>query len=162
MGWKENRHHVMGVVHVTNRGWDGKKTAITWWVLCTWPTGDGDRIERKPPSRDRRFPARLGVFSRTVNLLHVFFTCIQTRAALMESKYCCVCLRKLPLSAFLKNPSAAIGSKVYATCITCREKKKKRPAESLLQGQPPSRRSRTIPSPTVRVSLPALFFTDQI
>jgi hypothetical protein len=31
MGWKENRYHVMGVVHVTGMGWggNGKKTAIT-------------------------------------------------------------------------------------------------------------------------------------
>jgi hypothetical protein len=102
------------------------------------------------------------VFFCTVNLLYVFFTYIQTRAALIKFKYCCVCLRKLSLSAFLKNPLAAIRSKVYTIYITCCKKKKKRPTESLLQGQPFSRRSRTILSLVVRVSLPALSFTNQI
>jgi hypothetical protein len=119
-------------------------------------------MERKHLLHNRRFPACLSVFFCTINLLHMFFICIQTRAALIESKYCCVCLRKLPLSAFLKNPLVAIRSKVYAIYITYYKKKKKRPAESLLQGQPPLQCSQIILLPVVYVSLPALFFTDQI
>jgi hypothetical protein len=92
------------------------------------------RLERKRLSRDERFAGRFGVFFCTVNLSRVFFTYKQTNTVLIESKYCCVCLRKLSLSAFLKNPLAMIRSKVYVICITYRKKRKKKPTESLLQG----------------------------
>ena len=53
---------------------------------------------------------------------------------IMDEKRCSSCLKKLPLSSFLANASADMRSKVYATCISCRERSRsKRKA-----AQPPS------------------------
>src|SRR5580692_8009463 len=52
----------------------------------------------------------------------------------MDEKRCSSCAKKLPLSSFLANASADMRSKVYATCISCRERSRsKRKA-----AQPPS------------------------
>ena len=47
---------------------------------------------------------------------------------LMDSKYCLACACKLLLSSFLKDTSADPSSKVFATCIPCCNKSKKRRA----------------------------------
>jgi hypothetical protein len=41
----------------------------------------------------------------------------------MDSKYCSGCVRNLPLSSFLA--SDGLGGRVFATCISCRNKNKK-------------------------------------
>ena len=46
----------------------------------------------------------------------------------MDSKYCSSCAQKHLLSFFLKNASADPGSKVFSTCITCRDRCQKRKA----------------------------------
>jgi hypothetical protein len=43
----------------------------------------------------------------------------------MSSKYCSACPQKLPLSCFLKDALASPTSRVYSTCIQCRDKRKK-------------------------------------
>jgi len=40
----------------------------------------------------------------------------------MDSKHCSKCIQKLLLSSFLKNATATPNSRVYATCIQCRQK----------------------------------------
>jgi len=40
----------------------------------------------------------------------------------MDPKYCSCYIRKLPITSFLQNASAAPGSKVFATCFPCRER----------------------------------------
>lgn len=57
----------------------------------------------------------------------------------MESKYCSACAQKRVLSCFLKNPSANPGTKVFSTCIPCRDKSKKRRA---LQPLDPNKQSK--------------------
>ena len=53
---------------------------------------------------------------------------------IMDEKRCSTCAKKLPLSLFLANTSADMTSKVFATCISCRERSRsKRKA-----AQPPS------------------------
>ena len=42
----------------------------------------------------------------------------------MSSKYCSACVRKLPLSSFLKDALSSPSSRVYSTCIQCRGQKK--------------------------------------
>jgi hypothetical protein len=52
----------------------------------------------------------------------------------MDEKRCSACAKKLPLSSFLADISADMTSKVFATCIPCRERSRsKRKA-----AQPPS------------------------
>ena len=58
----------------------------------------------------------------------------------MESKYCSTCPNKRLLASFLKDASANPGSKVFATCIPCREKSKKRRALQPLDPNRPSKR----------------------
>jgi len=58
----------------------------------------------------------------------------------MESKCCSVCAQKRVLSCFLKNPSANPGTKVFSTCIPCRDKAKKRRALQPLDANRPSKR----------------------
>lgn len=53
---------------------------------------------------------------------------LEPRFAEMDSKYCSTCTKKLPLSSFLKSASANPGTKVFATCVPCREKGKTRRA----------------------------------
>jgi hypothetical protein len=43
----------------------------------------------------------------------------------MGSKYCSNCIQKLPLSCFLKDTLTGPTSRVYSTCIQCRDKGKK-------------------------------------
>ena len=40
----------------------------------------------------------------------------------MDEKRCSCCAKKLPLSSFLADASADMRSKVFATCISCRER----------------------------------------
>jgi hypothetical protein len=40
----------------------------------------------------------------------------------MDEKRCSCCAKKLPLSSFLADTSADMRSKVFATCISCRER----------------------------------------
>lgn len=49
----------------------------------------------------------------------------------MASKYYSICPYKLPITSFLKDTDVDINSRVYASCITCREKLKKRRAKSI-------------------------------
>jgi hypothetical protein len=58
----------------------------------------------------------------------------------MESKYCSACAQKRVLSCFLKNPSANPGTKIFSTCIPCREKSKKRRVLQPLDTNRPSKR----------------------
>src|SRR5580692_8105233 len=52
----------------------------------------------------------------------------------MDENRCSTCAKKLPLSSFLADTSADMTSKVFATCISCRERSRsKRKA-----AQPPS------------------------
>jgi hypothetical protein len=60
---------------------------------------------------------------------------------LMDSKYCSKCAHKLLLSSFLKDASADPSSKVFATCIPCRDKSKKRRALQPLDTNRPSKRA---------------------
>jgi hypothetical protein len=59
----------------------------------------------------------------------------------MDSKYCSACARKLLLSSFLKDPSADPSSKVFATCIPCRNKSKKRRALQAFDQNRPSKKT---------------------
>src|SRR5271155_3876936 len=49
----------------------------------------------------------------------------------MDSKYCSGCLQKLLLSSFLADASANPGSKVFATCILCRDRRSKTKRKAL-------------------------------
>jgi hypothetical protein len=40
----------------------------------------------------------------------------------MDAKYCNTCVKKLPIPFFLKDTSAALDSRVFASCIQCRER----------------------------------------
>jgi len=63
----------------------------------------------------------------------------------MDSKYCSACIFKLPLSSFLANASAELGSKVFKTCITCWDKSKlKRKALQLLDPNVPYKKRATV------------------
>jgi hypothetical protein len=62
----------------------------------------------------------------------------------MDPKYCSACLRKQPPSSSLRDTSAKIGSRVYATCIVCRGKSAtKRKALRELDPNLPSKRCAT-------------------
>ena len=83
----------------------------------------------------------------------------------MSSKYCSGCIQKLPPSCFLKDTLASPTSRVYATCIQCRDKRKnasnkKRAAlQSLdpnIQAAKRVRHSNTCPQPTVQAPLPLI------
>jgi hypothetical protein len=74
----------------------------------------------------------------------------------MSSKYCSMCIQKLPISSFLKDTLASPSSRVYSTCIKCRGHKnasdKKRAAlRSLDPNIQPAKRVRRSngPQPTV-------------
>jgi hypothetical protein len=69
-----------------------------------------------------------------------FYTTFTLFLYLMESKCCSVCAQKRVLSCFLKNPSANPGTKVFSTCIPCRDKAKKRRALQPLDANRPSKR----------------------
>ena len=78
----------------------------------------------------------------------------------MASKYCSACIKKLPLSLFLKDASNS-GSKVLATCNTCwarmaksRMAKSKRKALQLLD--PNIQSKRHIPPIRLNSSIPLL------
>jgi hypothetical protein len=43
----------------------------------------------------------------------------------MSSKYCSVCIQKLPISSFLKDTLSSPNSRAFATCISCRASRKK-------------------------------------
>jgi hypothetical protein len=78
----------------------------------------------------------------------------------MDSKYCSQCGRKFLLSGFLKDASALPGSKVFSTCIICREKAKRKRAASVLSNQPVPQRPRITVVPVVSFLLSYLGFTD--
>ena len=61
----------------------------------------------------------------------------------MASKYCSGCYSKLPLTSFLQNAYADPASRVYSSCVTCREKTRKRRATAIATPQPPAQRPRT-------------------
>lgn len=67
----------------------------------------------------------------------------------MESKCCSSCADTRILSCFLKNASADPSSKVFATCIPCRDKAKKRRALQTSHPDRPSKR-RVEPSTTTQ------------
>jgi hypothetical protein len=82
---------------------------------------------------------------------------------LMDSKYCSKCMQRLSLSSFLKDTSANPSSKVFATCIPCREKLKKRRALQPLDpnklskrphtSRPPLPSSRPLSKPPTKTSI---------
>src|SRR5277367_4183508 len=67
----------------------------------------------------------------------------------MASKYCSACIQKLPLSSFLANASADLGSKVFKTCIACRgkSKTKRKALQELHPNVPPKKRATTCTHP---------------
>ena len=82
----------------------------------------------------------------------------------MSSKYCSSCIRKLPLSCFLKDTLASPTSRVFSTCLQCRSKtkaftKKRAALQSLDPNVQPAkrvRRSNTRLQPTVPAPLPLI------
>jgi len=67
----------------------------------------------------------------------------------MDSKYCSGCLQKLLLSSFLADASANPGSKVFATCIPCRDRRRSKTKRKALQPLDPNRQAkRRVPQPT--------------
>lgn len=78
---------------------------------------------------------------------------------LMEYKYCSACAQKRVLSCFLKTSSADPGTRVFSTCIPCRDKSKKRRAlQPLHPNKQPKRRIElsTTTRPIERSKLPLL------
>ena len=80
----------------------------------------------------------------------------------MSSKYCSSCIQKLPLSSFFKDTLTSLSSRVYSTCIQCRNQRKaSNKKQAALQSLDPNiqptkrvRRSDTGPQPTVQAPLP--------
>src|SRR5271154_2066401 len=71
----------------------------------------------------------------------------------MDSKYCSCCLQKRLLSSFLADASANPGSKVFATCIPCRDRRRSKTKRKALQPldpniQPKRRVPRSTKAPT--------------
>src|SRR5271156_3914271 len=56
----------------------------------------------------------------------------------MDSKYCSSCLQKRLLSSFLADASANPGSKVFATCIPCRDRRRSKTKRKALQPLDPN------------------------
>ena len=67
----------------------------------------------------------------------------------MDTKCCSKCAHTRLLSCFLKNASANLDSKVFSTCIPCRDQSNKRRALQPLDPNRPSKR-RVKPSTTTR------------
>ena len=89
------------------------------------------------------------------------YTSIPLFASEMDAKYCSQCVQKLPISSFLANAFANLGTKVFSTCITCRARSKKRRALQPLDPNIPSKRRAKIPTrsdppipPTIPVESP--------
>src|SRR5271163_1666287 len=71
----------------------------------------------------------------------------------MDSKYCSGCLQKLLLSSFLADASANPGSKVFATCTPCRDRRsktKRKALQPLDPNVPSKRRARGPPKALAR------------
>src|SRR5271155_6271851 len=66
----------------------------------------------------------------------------------MDSKYCSGCLQKCLLSSFLADASANPGSKVFATCILCRDRRSKTKRKALQPLDPNIQAKRRVPRPT--------------
>jgi hypothetical protein len=64
----------------------------------------------------------------------------------MDSKYCSACARKQLFSCFLKDATASFNSKVFLTCILCREKSRKRRAEQPIRQSKKAKPARDLPS----------------
>jgi hypothetical protein len=67
----------------------------------------------------------------------------------MDTKCCSKCARTRSLSCFLKNASAKLDTKVFSTCIPCRDQSKKRRVLQPLNPNRPSK-GRVEPSTTTR------------
>jgi hypothetical protein len=75
-------------------------------------------------------------------------------SVVLDSKYCSSCVKKLPLSSFLADASADLGSKVFKTCITCRRSKREA-AQPFRPDVPPNRpATRPAQPPESRPSIP--------
>src|SRR6195952_3364640 len=82
--------------------------------------------------------------NNSISYTAIFYHSLSSTTSKMDSKCCSQCWRKLLLTSFLKNVDADPASRVYSTCITCREKPRKRCAPAIATPQPPAQRPRTV------------------
>src|SRR3978361_505841 len=82
--------------------------------------------------------------NNSISYTATFYHPLSSTTSKMDSKCCSQCWRKLLLTSFLKNVDADPASRVYSTCITCREKPRKRCAPAIATPQPPAQRPRTV------------------
>src|ERR1700712_3065284 len=77
------------------------------------------------------------LFMQQFNQLHCeFHHSLSLKTSKMTSKYCSRCNSMLLLTSFLKNVDADPASRKYSTCITCREKSRKRCAPAITSHPP--------------------------
>jgi hypothetical protein len=95
------------------------------------------------------WPKRVALrMSTSRTRLHLYIYNSSTFTSEMDSKYCSSCLQKRPLSLFLKDASN-LGSKVLATCDTCRARTAKSKKRRALQPLDPNiQAKRRVPRPT--------------
>ena len=86
---------------------------------------------------------------------------ISLRTSVMASKYCSQCYSKLLLTSFLLDTDADPASRLYSTCITCREKSRKRRATARARPQRPAQRPRVDPLLPVYPLLLLLQYTNR-
>src|ERR1700712_3254364 len=82
--------------------------------------------------------------NNSISYTAIFYHSLSSTTSKMDSKCCSQCWRKLLLTSFLKNVDADPASRVDSTCITCREKPRKRCAPAIATPQPPAQRPRTV------------------
>src|ERR1700710_2379581 len=76
--------------------------------------------------------------NNSISYTAIFYHSLSSTTSKMDSKCCSQCWRKLLLTSFLKNVDADPASRVYSTCITCREKSRKRCAPAIATPLPPA------------------------
>ena len=103
------------------------------------------------------------LFMQQFNQLHCeFHHSLSLKTSKMTSKYCSRCNSMLLLTSFLKNVDADPASRKYSTCITCREKSRKRCAPAIATPQSPAQRPRTATPGPVYPLLLLLYKTNRL
>src|SRR6195952_155722 len=100
--------------------------------------------------------------NNSISYTAIFYHSLSSTTFKMDSKCCSQCWRKLLLTSFLKNVDADPASRVYSTCITCREKSRKRCAPAIATPQPPAQRPRTATPGPVYPLLLLLYKTNRL